>query len=1070
MRRIGISFKNLKWHSLSNLRGMEARKPNDLQIEAPNALSQTFRVIVFDWDGTAVPDRSSDSAPLVEILEGLLMSGVTCVIISGTHFGNIYHQCLHHLAISLRTNVFVCTNRGSEVFSFDESGNTKLLQNRVASQEENKALDKAAEELKEFLEKQNVKSEILYNRLNRRKVDLIPLKRWENPKKAEFDLLLKEVQIRLRNAGVFGGLKQVIQKAYSIAIHSGLAFPKITSDVKHIEIGLTDKSDSIRWVKDHLLLNRRIPFEDVVFVGDEFGEIGGVPGSDSLMQLPELTSSVYISVGVEPNGVPPGVIHCPGGPLSFLKFLEKQIEKMPCFEVLSHQDSNWLIEQDGFDPSQEDEIETLFALGNGYLGVRGTSDFLIPNSQADVFLAGVYDQKVEVLPYSEIEFVTKGRKLNPFSELVPFPSPFPFKVSVDGLKLTAESPDLKKHHRYFDLKHAVLLESWYFQDPRGRETQIKTMRWVSLANFHLLFQEIELLCINHTSQVSVDLKIENVDIDLQYPHLKLTRPVVQSYDEESFLFETKVSHLQIALVSRILTEHPFLNPTKYSFLGKSGEPIKIRKWISIVTTRDGNTSDLETQATNLIDSLKWNSYSTYFLDHIRKWRKFWEIADIQFLGNPELTQTQRFNLYHLRISADHDPRISIGARALVGRAYEGHIFWDTEIFVLPFFIHLVPEVARNLLLYRHETLQGAKRRAEQMGYRGACYAWESTVTGDDVTPEKIFLKATQKEVPVFTGSQQIHVTADIAYGIWYYWSNTDDHDFMMNYGAEILVETARFWESRVIQKNGTFQILDVVGPDEYHHNIHNNAYTNWMAKFNLQQAARVINWMRKFNQTQFERFSSQMSLKINECEVWEKIAENLYFPQPNKDGVIEQFQGFFKLNKVNLKQNELLKAPIDRLFFWEQVNSQQLIKQADVLMIPFLFPHAFPREIIQANYEYYEPRTDHGSSLSPSIHAAIAARINRWNDIKKYWNLSVHLDLLNLMKNTSLGVHLANIGGAWQALVFHILGIKINHGQLEQADLKNGEVFGNCSKILLNLIYKNQCFHFDIQNREKKSK
>jgi trehalose/maltose hydrolase-like predicted phosphorylase len=337
------------------------------------------------------------------------------------------------------------------------------------------------------------------------------------------------------------------------------------------------------------------------------------------------------------------------------------------------------------------------------------------------------------------------------------------------------------------------------------------------------------------------------------------------------------------------------------------------------------------------------------------------------------------------------------------------VFWDTEIFMLPFFLHVDPALARELLLYRHRTLDGARRHARELGCRGACHAWESTDSGDDVTPSSILLKSSGKEIPIFTGSQQIHVCADIAYAVWRYWEVSGDEAFLAGPGADILYETARFWSSRVCRVAGRYHIRGVVGPDEYHFSVNDNAYTNWMARFNLQRAA----WLAR-----------QSGRNEGEAMEWEGIAESLCIPAPNADGVIEQFEGFFALEDYPLPREERFRAPLSRLFDWERINGLKIIKQADVLMLPMLFPDAFSEDVIRANYRYYEPLTDHGSSLSPPVHAAIAARLGLREDAQRYWKQSLWLDLSNAMENSMLGLHLATMGASWQALVHGFLGIR----------------------------------------------
>ena len=359
-----------------------------------------------------------------------------------------------------------------------------------------------------------------------------------------------------------------------------------------------------------------------------------------------------------------------------------------------------------------------------------------------------------------------------------------------------------------------------------------------------------------------------------------------------------------------------------------------------------------------------------------------------------------------------------------GRAYEGHVFWDVEIFMLPFYLHTEPALARNALLYRQHTLPGARERARDAGFEGAAFAWESTVTGEDVTPDKIRLKTTGRDIPIFTGTQQIHVTADVAYGVWRYWDATHDRAFLAGAGAELLFETARYWMTRSVADGSRYHIRGVVGPDEYHHGVDDNAYTNWMARFNLERAAWAADWLAGHDRPAWDALRARLRVRDGEPRAWAARADALYCPAPDARGVIEQFAGFFDLDPYPLAAEERLRTPINRLFDWDKINRLRVIKQADTLMLPFLFPDRFTHAELLANYRYYEPLTDHGSSLSPAIHGALAARLGLVDDALRYWRQSLWLDLSNAMTNSALGVHPACMGGTWQALVTGFLDVR----------------------------------------------
>ncbi|MDR3606363.1 MAG: hypothetical protein P4M08_03165 [Oligoflexia bacterium] len=1034
-----------------------------------------FDALFFDWDGTAVEDRHAPAHDLVGALQPLLSTGPLAAIITGTNIHNILNQEISTLSTQAKHSLYICTNRGSEVYGFNDDGDSELIYRRKATPEEDQALTQAIERLRDYAGQRGLETVITYDRLNRRKLDLIPLPEWADPKKAQFAELFKTVQARLHAAGI-KGFKELLDEARKISREAGLNDARITSDLKHIEIGLTDKSDSIRWLFENVVKPKQIPAQNIAIMGDEMGNVGDVQGSDAFMRIPDLEHATYLSVGVEPEGAPPWVNHIGGGPANFLQFLKDQLHAWE-----SAPDPTWILEQEGFDPSQERLMESLFAIGNGYLGIRGSSDFPIPTSQSDLFIAGIYDRKIPGTPYSEIKFLSEPKDAIDDAELVPFPSPFRLKLIIDENPLAAWGPEMIHHVRTLDLRQAVYSQNYRVATPEGKTLQISSKRCASISDPHLLQHEMEIQSETFTGAVAGGLSMNLDDFRLNYPHLAVLKTGSPHWTSPVRLFETLGSKMKCCIATRVSVDGQELD-LKVSIDGREmsaneftcnlspGQTIRIRHFFSIFTDRDlPSDSPLSLCDTTLkhLNALQWVEFEPKFGNHIERWQAFWKRADLKLPGRPELQQAQRFNLYHLRIAADHDPKISIGGRALTGRAYEGHIFWDTEIFMLPFFIYTEPDIARSLLMYRYFTLNGARNRAKQLGLEGACYAWESTVSGNDVTPRSITIQGTGRSVPILTGQEELHVTADVAYAVWLYWDATLDADFLANYGAEILIETARFWSGRVVQAEGQFHIRGVIGPDEYHIGVNNNAYTNWMARFNLKKALWVLSWLKSTDEERHQALLAKLNFHEKEITRWQTLVNQIVFPNYNRDNVIEQFEGFFNLRDVPLSKEERMKAPISRLFDWEEINRLKIVKQADVLMIPFLFPNAFSKEQLAANYQYYEPITDHGSSLSLGIYAAIAARIGLPVQARGAWEECLNFDLQNTMKNTPLGIHEACIGGTWQAFVFHLLGIQFT----DQGPVLGANALENlppgCTETSLNLVYRGKIYPIRLKSRRK---
>lgn len=658
----------------------------------------------------------------------------------------------------------------------------------------------------------------------------------------------------------------------------------------------------------------------------------------------------------------------------------------------------WQVEAEGFDPAREHAIESMFAVGNGYLGMRHVLP--LPGAWGDLFVAGVYDRKDEGLAYSELEFLAPERGDSVQVQLEPLPYPLHASVRVEGELLAIPGANARAMRRRLDLRRAVVEVEGVHETEGGRRTRLSSLHCASLADPHVLLQQVTAAAENHWGAIEITSSLfDPVEAHRDPPVVVIEH--LRSGDLELIRYATHASGYEVCIAARAFTR------------GGGRDAVVYRRVLAVFTNRD--LPDPRAAALARVEQLAADAFDALLGDHEGAWREFWEDADIRVDGSPATEQALRFTMYHLRIAVDRDPRASIPGRAFTGRAYEGHVFWDTEIFMLPFYLYTAPPLARNLLRYRHHTLDGARARARSLGYAGACFAWESTVTGEDVTPTRIILKTTRQEIPIFTGTQQVHVTADIAYAVWHYWEATHDEAFLAGEGADLLFETARFWASRVTRDARGYHIRQVVGPDEYHHDVDDNAYTNWMARFNLDRAAWLAGSLGS---------AARPRLGADEPSRWQEVAAGLCCAGPDDRGVIEQFAGFHALEDYRLSPQERFKAPVSRLFHWDKVNRLKLIKQPDVLMLLMLFPDAFARDVVAANYRYYEPLTDHGSSLSAPVHAATAARLGLYEDAERYWKQSLWFDLSNQMQNSDLGVHPAAMGGVWQALVFGWLGVR----------------------------------------------
>ena len=333
-------------------------------------------------------------------------------------------------------------------------------------------------------------------------------------------------------------------------------------------------------------------------------------------------------------------------------------------------------------------------------------------------------------------------------------------------------------------------------------------------------------------------------------------------------------------------------------------------------------------------------------------------------------------MYHLSSAANPgDERVSIGARGLTGDAYFGHVFWDTETYLLPFYTAIWPEAARALLMYRFHTLPGARAKAARIGCKGALYAWESADTGEETTPERV-VAPDGVLVDILTGRMEHHVSADIAYAVWQYWRATGDDAFLLAAGAEILLETARFWASRAVpEADGRRHIRHAIGPDEYHEDVDDNAFTNVMARWNIARALETLDLLRARWPDRAAALREKLALGEEEIADWRDAIVRIVTGLDPATGLFEQFAGFHALEPLDLAAYRDITVPIDVVIGRERTRHAQVVKQADVVALLALLPEEFPGAMAETNFRHYEPRCAHGSSLSAGFHALVAARL-----------------------------------------------------------------------------------------------
>lgn len=683
-------------------------------------------------------------------------------------------------------------------------------------------------------------------------------------------------------------------------------------------------------------------------------------------------------------------------------------------------DNRWLMWEKGWQKEEQSVRESLFTLGNGYLGSRGIYEEIPVDAYPGTYIAGVYD--------------ATGAHV---TETVNAPNPIDFRIVAEGEKIGITAMDVLFHQRVLDMSQGLLARKTIYSNSKKHRFNYQSLRFFSMYQKHIGVMRIFFTPMDE----GVDISIESAVNDAVRNKGIITEGRKKHFHIEEFKKYGAVNYLCVKTFDKdiliVYTSqlkmyrnykiHTIPHRTFDLHVNK-GETVSFTRYFSIHTTWHISPNIIRSRAINTLRQAVKKGFDRLLKENSTAWEKKWKAADITIRGDHQVDRALRFNIYHMLIVGNNDGGLSsIGARTLSGEGYRGHVFWDTEIYLLPFYIYNLPHLARGMLLYRYNRLEQARRIAQEKGYRGALFAWESADSGEESTPSwhKDF---DGKIIQIYTMQREHHISADIAYAVCHYYNATDDHDFMVHYGLEIIIETARFWVSRVQWNNRrkVYEIREIIGPDEFHENVNNNAYTNAMAQWNISAVVSLAKIFRKRFPKPTRKLFLKLKLTNNEIHHMHEVAKHIANTRPHKNNLIEEFEGYFKKKQVKLKniQNSILPEMPTHIPL-SDFHKTQLVKQADVLMLLYLLPDMYSATVREKNYYYYLQRTLHKSSLSTSMHAIIAAGVGDKERAYQFFCASLFADLKDIYGNTFDGIHAASLGGTWQAVVNGFGGIRV---------------------------------------------
>lgn len=722
-------------------------------------------------------------------------------------------------------------------------------------------------------------------------------------------------------------------------------------------------------------------------------------------------------------------------------------ERRPIYPV-----EPWTITETSFDRANNYRNETTFALSNGYIGTRGTYEeaypFDIDTGLEGNFVNGFYESGE--IRYGEANFGSPLRS----QSLLNLPNMKETRLYIGDELFSMEEGKTEAYSRTLYLKDGVLERKLIWTSPFGKRVQIQIKRLVSFELKNIMAICYQVTPLNFSGEIRFTSRLQ-ADVE---NHTRKTNPIVdygpfgrrleplRLVSEQNRLYYrgiTKGSRLTLACGCSHQTDEGIVKTTEtaagleaevgYTVCGKQGQAVSLEKMLCYSSDLDMEPEKLDQFVKETLDLAEKKGYAELEKSQKEYLRRFWDTADIRIQGKDSeaLQQGIRFNLFHILQSAGRDGRTGMGAKGLSGEGYEGHYFWDTEMYVLPVFVYTEPETARRLLDYRYGTLEQARERARILGHeKGALFPWR-TINGEEASTY----------YPL--GTAQYHINADIAYALSLYLQVTGDVDYLKEKGAEILIETARVWAdvgSFAECKGGRYCICSVTGPDEYNVLVDNNFYTNLMARENLRDAKGAVEYLARHDRDALARLEKKLDFSEEELKLWQRIIDHMYFPYDESRQVYPLDDGFMMRrpwdeSRIPEEKRAWLYENYHPLF----IMRHRMSKQADAILGMYLHSHLFTQEELKRNYDFYQEVTLHHSSLSTCIFGIVACDIGYYDEAYRYFSQSARMDLDDYHHNFYAGIHGANMAGTWQAIVNGFAGMRCQESRLTFSPSLPGE-------------------------------
>ncbi|HHQ5918710.1 TPA: TIM barrel protein [Enterobacter hormaechei subsp. steigerwaltii] len=609
------------------------------------------------------------------------------------------------------------------------------------------------------------------------------------------------------------------------------------------------------------------------------------------------------------------------------------------------------------------------------------------------------------------------------------------EVELDGVNFTLLSGEILEWQRELAFANGELHRNVVWRSPDGKRYRLESRRFVSLDQLPLVAMQLSITPLDGAAQAVLKTGIDATQTNSGRQHLDeiSVRVFDQNYMQGVYETQDRASEVVVSAFCQLSAKSDSCFTAKnrrlsvhHSLTITQGDTVTLEK-IVWLTHRSDKALSQESFARNALADLKVcaaRGYDTLLESSAFAWEAVWRDARVEVTCAEQQDQLALdYAVWHLTtMTPAHDERSSIAAKGLTGEGYKGHVFWDTEIFLLPFHLFTRPQIARSLLRYRWLNLSGAREKARRNGWPGALFPWESAASGQEETPEFAAINIrTGVRQKVASALAEHHIVADIAWAVVAYWQATHDDAFMRNEGLTLLMETASFWMGRATEINGRLEILDVIGPDEYTEHVNNNAYTNYLAWHNVACARQFM--------AMFGREDARFTENAG------KFLARLWLPEADADGVIPQDDTFMAKPAIDLSRYKAKAGKQTILLDYSraEVNEMQILKQADVVMLNYLLPERFTPQQCAANLAFYEPRTIHDSSLSKAIHGIVLARCGDTDGAYAFWRDGIAIDLGDDPHSSDDGIHAAATGAIWLGAIQGFAGLHISEGELHLA-------------------------------------